>query len=104
MTDDEIMKLADAHMSWGKVCYVNANRRTIVEFARAIEQASRRAALEESAKVCDEIAGDCWSLYKGRAPYTGREPGRADPQVQGESDGADKCAAAIRALSGPTET
>lgn len=61
--------------------------------------ASRRAALEESAKACDEIAGDCWSLYKGRAPYTGDEPGRADPQVQGESDGADKCAAAIRALA-----
>lgn len=61
--------------------------------------ASRREALEEAAKVCDEIAGDCWSLYKGRAPYTGREEGRADPGVQGESYGADKCAAAIRALS-----
>ncbi|MBB5444605.1 MULTISPECIES: hypothetical protein [unclassified Paraburkholderia] len=59
----------------------------------------RDNALEEAAKVCGEIAGDCWILYKGRAPYTGREAGRADPQVQGESDGADKCAAAIRALS-----
>jgi hypothetical protein len=59
-------------------------------------QASRRAALEEAAKACDEIAADCWSLYKGRAPYTGKEAGRADPHVQGESDGADKCAAAIR--------
>ncbi|HEX7892560.1 MAG TPA: hypothetical protein VF447_00120 [Terriglobales bacterium] len=57
------------------------------------------AALEESAKACDEIAADCWSLYKGRAPYTGREAGRADPGVQGESDGADKCAEAIRSLA-----
>ncbi|CAB3729783.1 hypothetical protein LMG22037_05476 [Paraburkholderia phenoliruptrix] len=66
------------------------------------KDAIRRESLEEAAKVCDEIAADCWSLYKGRAPYTGREAGRADPGVQGESDGADKCAAAIRALSQKT--
>lgn len=61
-------------------------------------QASRSSALEEAQKACDEIAADCWSLYKGRPPYTGSEAGRADPYVQGESDGAEKYAAAIREL------
>ena len=58
----------------------------------------REAIIEECAKVCDEYAADQWSLYKGRAPYTGSEPGRADPDVQGRSDGADVCAERIRAL------
>jgi hypothetical protein len=52
---------------------------------------------EACAKVCDDIGEDLWSLYKGRAPYTGKEEGRADMHVQGKSDGADECAAAIRA-------
>lgn len=58
----------------------------------------REAIIEECAKVCDEYAADQWSLYKGRAPYNGSEPGRADPDVQGRSDGADVCAERIRAL------
>ncbi|PRH46395.1 hypothetical protein [Burkholderia multivorans] len=70
----------------------------------ALWQAARRttpdrdAVIEECAKVCDEYAADQWSLYKGRAPYTGSEPGRADPDVQGRSDGADVCASRIREL------
>jgi hypothetical protein len=52
---------------------------------------------EACAKVCDDIGEDLWSLYKGRSPYTGKEEGRADMHVQGKSDGADECAAAIRA-------
>jgi hypothetical protein len=36
MTDAQILEIADAHMQWGKVCYVNADRRTIPAFARAI--------------------------------------------------------------------
>jgi hypothetical protein len=51
---------------------------------------------ETCAKVCDDIGEDLWSLYKGRAPYTGKEEGRADMHVQGKSDGADECASAIR--------
>ncbi|CAG9259492.1 hypothetical protein BDI4_600037 [Burkholderia diffusa] len=58
----------------------------------------REAIIEECAKVCDEYAADQWSLYKGRAPYNGNEAGRADPDVQGRSDGADVCAERIRAL------
>ncbi|MDN7703312.1 hypothetical protein QZM15_33035 [Burkholderia sp. AU44665] len=75
-----------------------------VEGAWEVWQAARRttpdreAIIEECAKVCDEYAADQWSLYKGRAPYTGSEPGRADPDVQGRSDGADVCAERIRAL------
>lgn len=74
---------------------VELNRSVRHRFAREIE----KAALKEAAQVCDEYVGDLWNLYKGRTPYTGRESGRADPHVQGESDGADKCAAAIRAIA-----
>ena len=58
------------------------------------------AAFEQAAENCDAISADKWSLYKGRPPYTGREPERASDQTQGESDGADDCADAIRARKG----
>lgn len=75
-----------------------------LEFVRDVLKAARRttpdreAIIEECAKVCDEYAADQWSLYKGRAPYNGNEAGRADPDVQGRSDGADVCAERIRTL------
>lgn len=59
---------------------------------------AERQALERAAEICDEVSVDRWNLYKGRAPYSGSEDGRASEQVQGESDGAEACAAAIRAL------
>ncbi|WP_257765115.1 hypothetical protein [Burkholderia glumae] len=59
----------------------------------------RAVTIEECAKVCEAYAADQWSLYKGRAPYTGNEAGRADPDAQGRSDGADVCAERIRALA-----
>jgi hypothetical protein len=58
----------------------------------------QNAVLEEAAIACDKISEDRWSLYKGRVPYTGQESGRADPYVEGESTGADKCSDAIRAM------
>ena len=58
----------------------------------------REAALEEAAKACDAIGIDQRALYKGRAPYFGTEPGRADPHVDGKSDGAWECEEAIRKL------
>ena len=61
-------------------------------------KAIRAEALEEAAKVCDNIENDHWNLYKGRPPYTGAESGRADPHEQGVSMGAGECAAAIRGL------
>lgn len=59
-------------------------------------QAATAAERERCAKRCDAIAEDKWALYKGRAPYTGKEPGRASDHTQGQSDGADQCADAIR--------
>jgi hypothetical protein len=52
---------------------------------------------EQCARVCDDIENDQWALYKGRPPYNGNEEGRADMHVQGVSDGAGRCATAIRA-------
>ena len=54
---------------------------------------------EACAKVADSISEDQWSLYKGRPPYTGQELERASDYTQGKSDGAEVCAAAIRARS-----
>jgi hypothetical protein len=71
-----------------------AESRREVDAMVALARADER---EACAKVCDDIGEDLWSLYKGRAPYTGKEEGRADMHVQGKSDGADECAAAIRA-------
>ncbi|NML34882.1 hypothetical protein [Paraburkholderia antibiotica] len=73
-----------------------------ISFAFAAWNASRREALEEAFTVCNDIAVDRWNLYKGHSPYTGSEDGRANPYVEGESDGAEKCAEAIRALSQKT--
>ena len=56
------------------------------------------SALERAAVACEVIENERWALYKGRPPYTGTEPGRADNYVQGESGGAGSCASAIRAL------
>jgi hypothetical protein len=76
--------------------------RTEVEFINARVRDYGRAeylrGLEQAAKVCDDYAVDKWNLYKGRPPYTGKEDGRADPHIQGESCGADDCVEAIRAL------
>ena len=52
---------------------------------------------EACAKVADSISEDQWALYKGRPPYTGKELERASDYTQGKSDGAEVCAAAIRA-------
>ncbi|MDR6389155.1 hypothetical protein J2803_001757 [Paraburkholderia phenoliruptrix] len=86
MTDDEMIAIA---AKYGVGPYSG------LSLAKAI----RRAALEEAAKACDEISINRWNLYKGRAPYTGSESGRADSYVAGESDGAERCADAIRALA-----
>lgn len=61
-------------------------------------QAAEAAAIERCARWCDEYAADRWSLYKGRAPYKGNEEGRANPLIEGESDGASACAEGLRSL------
>ena len=65
-------------------------------YDQAAIDAAVAAERERCAKVCDAIAEDKWALYKGRKPYTGKEPGRASDVVLGQSDGADQCADAIR--------
>lgn len=36
VTDEQILSIADSHMAWGKVCYVNADKRNVLAFARAL--------------------------------------------------------------------
>ena len=53
---------------------------------------------EECAKVCDNIESDMWEQYRGKGKYAGvasSKIGSAD--IAGNSDGACKCAEAIRA-------
>ncbi|WP_250512654.1 hypothetical protein [Caballeronia sp. INDeC2] len=78
--------------------WIDSQPRTMLLASFAVWQAAERQALERAAQICDEVSTDRWNLYKGRAPYTGSEEGRASDYVQGESDGAETCAHAIRAL------
>ncbi|MBU9164236.1 hypothetical protein [Burkholderia multivorans] len=102
----ERVKRAMEQLWWSFVdCTINAPEALALhQYVTSLEKAANRttpdrnAIIEECAKVCDEYAADQWSLYKGRAPYTGSEPGRADSDVQGRSDGADVCASRIREL------
>lgn len=59
----------------------------------------RAQALEEAAKACDEIESDRFDAYKGRGKHAPNNPDRADPYMNGKSDGAGECAAAIRSLA-----
>jgi len=52
--------------------------------------------IEACAKVCDEIATKEWDAYKGRTEPIDRDK-LYNPHIEGISDGADECAAAIRA-------
>ena len=47
---------------------------------------------ERAAKIARDYAHDRWALYKGWETYKGNEQGRADPHVQGQSDGAEQVA------------
>jgi hypothetical protein len=49
---------------------------------------------ERCAQTCDDISVDRWKRYKKGTV----EEGRADPFMEGQSHGADACAAALRAL------
>jgi hypothetical protein len=42
LTDEQIRAVADQHLHWGKVTYVNANLNSIVAFARAILAAKEK--------------------------------------------------------------
>jgi hypothetical protein len=55
------------------------------------------AAFTACEAACDQIETEKWALYKGRAPYTGQEAGRAEDFTQGQADGAALCLEAIKA-------
>jgi hypothetical protein len=76
MTDDDIKRIHLEQTGFD----LDASEAALLDFARAIEQASRRAALEEAAKVCDQMVSVSAVSY---------ETGSA-------------CADAIRALSQKT--
>jgi hypothetical protein len=69
----------------------------VIERFKAFADLVRADEREACAKVADGISEDQWALYKGRPPYTGQELERASEYTQGKSDGAEVCAAAIRA-------
>lgn len=64
---------------------------TLERFAALVAAAEREAC----AKACEAIEAERWSAYKTGTP----EQGRGHPFVEGQSDGAEQCAAAIRARS-----
>jgi hypothetical protein len=74
----------------------------VEEFAKRITgiawnncAAAVRQACEDA---CDQVETDKWALYKGRAPYTGQEAGRAEEFTQGQADGAALCLQALKEL------
>lgn len=103
MDSNEVIKLAKKaglpcqHPDWIEAaeCFAKLVLWSDKLFQNLIE-GERVAEREACAKLCDEIEDDHWNLYKGRPPYKGSEPGRADPHEQGVSMGAGECAAAIR--------
>ena len=98
MTTDEIIRMA---REAGATPYTNRHYPDRPTHTFTVEQLDALLAAEREAcaKVCDDISEDQWALYKGRPPYTGQELERASEYTQGKSDGAEVCAAAIRARS-----
>lgn len=68
-------------------------------FILTLDELSRFSArvLEEAAKVCDDMGDYAWQQYKGTHPQQ-QLSHRFSPFMDGASDGADRCADAIRAL------
>jgi len=69
----------------------------IANFAAIVADHAAKQEREACALVCDEISDDRWAAYKNRPPYEGNETTRYSQHTEGESDGAENCAAAIRA-------
>jgi hypothetical protein len=82
-------------------CWIPRAKALLAEVAPAGAQnaeAIRNQALEEAAKLCDEICSDYWDQYKGRGKHAPNNPNRANSHTEGVGDGADMCSDAIRAL------
>lgn len=103
MTRDDILRMAREVADKDKVDPVSGQPGE--EFVTMTPEELERFAALVAAEVrktcemaCAEISADKWALYKGHKPYTGREPGRADDFTQGQSDGAELCEQAIKAM------
>lgn len=101
-TDEEFLKLAlelgtmsPGHEGEKFIVFSGAiifpNRITFLTLCREIE----RRTLERAAEKCDEYGEEKWQAYK-LSPAN--HPDRANPHVEGQSDGAEDCAIAIRAM------
>jgi hypothetical protein len=78
---------------WDRPGFVFFTAADMREYAEAYAAAKVLTEREACARVCDAHAIERWALYKGRPPYTSR----GSDYEQGESNGADHCADAIRA-------
>lgn len=99
LTDDQLARIALEHgfgpaMLAGGGCAVAGKPERFLPMLRAIEKASRRAALEEAKKLCGAEAERQWGRYKGDGPE------RGDRYIEGCADGAERCETLIdRALA-----
>lgn len=57
-----------------------------------------RIGLKQAAAVCKAIQTDFRDQYKGRGKYAPNNPARANPHMDGQSDGALSCVDAIESL------
>ena len=90
----------DLHSARGFNGYAAAMSLAADEIVRLRDYAALVAEKEREAcaEVCGEIESDMWAQYMGRGKYAGvpsSKIGSAD--IAGNSDGACKCAEAIRA-------
>ena len=75
----------------------DATTASIREALRLIARTVEREAYKRAVAECQKIADRHWAAYKGREPLA--DPSmRANPYVEGESDGAGECADVIEAL------
>lgn len=99
MTDIELAKECGALNSYfGPSGYgeptVQFTHAALTAFADRIRAEER----ERCATICDDLELKLWNDYKGR-PWGKPHPERkGNPQVEGMSDGAGQCSAAIRGM------
>ena len=92
LSDDEILGLWSEGKAHAPARPVLGSKK-VIAFARAVEREAYKRAVAE----CQKIADRHWAAYKGREPLA--DPSmRANPYVEGESDGAGECADVIEAL------
>jgi hypothetical protein len=77
--------------------YLDPDAQFTADQMRAFAALAVQEERERCAEICATYARKKWDAYK-----RGAGPDRGNPHTEGESDGADNCAAAIRAQKEPT--